>query len=385
MGQTTYRIGLTSPYFGAVYGGGEKYLGAVAGALRDAYPDACLEVLTPVPVDVAAYEERLALDLRGIEFSASNARVTPVHRLLSSLTPLRPLRSAVLARQAERASARFDLHIAQAYRIPVRTGARRAAVLVQFPYPDPAGIERFQLVVAQSEYVREWVRRYWQRDAVVVFPPVDVPAREPALAAKDRSILTVGRFFAGGHSKRHDAMVEAFRELCDQGLEGWTLHLAGSVHRDGPHRGYLEQIQAAARGYPIEIHPDAARSDLEALYSRAAIYWHAAGYGLGPEADPERFEHFGLATAEAMAHGAVPVVFDGGGLPEVVGDGEGRRWRTLDDLRRQTLELAADGGLRTRLGLAARAGAKRFSGGEFARRITAALAPLIEPRPPQAR
>lgn len=371
------RIGLSSPYFGSVFGGGERYLGATAAVLRDAYPEARVEVVSSVPVNAAEYERRLALDLHGIEFSSTNRQVTRAHHLLNSIVPLRPLRAVVLSRQAERASARYDVHLAQAYRIPVRTGARHAGVLVQFPYRDPAGIERFQLVVAQSEYVREWVRRYWDRDALVVPPPVDVPEAEPNFKVKERSILTVGRFFAGGHSKRHDAMVAAFRDLCDSGLEGWTLHLAGAAHRAGPHRGLLEHIEASARGYPIRIHVDVPRQVLDDLYRRAAIYWHAAGFGLDAGADPEQYEHFGLSPAEAMARGAVPVVFDGGGLPEVVRDGEGVRWRTIKQLREETLRLIADEPLRHRLAVAARGGVKRFAGAAFREHMEATLRPLL--------
>ena len=45
-----------------------------------------------------------------------------------------------------------------------------------------------------------------------------------------RLILTVGRFFTGGHNKRQDVVIEAFRRMQDLGLEGVELALAGSIH-----------------------------------------------------------------------------------------------------------------------------------------------------------
>ena len=53
-------------------------------------------------------------------------------------------------------------------------------------------------------------------------------------------------------------LVEAFRRLCDGGLEGWELHLAGSVHRSRPEDvHYVERVRALAAGYPVVIHEDA--------------------------------------------------------------------------------------------------------------------------------
>jgi glycosyltransferase involved in cell wall biosynthesis len=88
-----------------------------------------------------------------------------------------------------------------------------------------------------------------------------------------------------------------------------------------------------------------------------------------------------MAPAEAMAWGAVPVVFDGGGLPEVVRDGEGFRWTTLDELQDHTVELIEQPELLRRFAVAARAGSHRFSTPLFRRRIVDAVRPLLEQVP----
>ncbi len=371
-------IGLSSPYFGSTFGGGEKYLGAAAEAVRDGVAGSRVVIMGSVPADRAAYEARLGLDLSGIELESTNRRVTPVHRLLNGLVLLRPLRNRVLAAQAGRSTGRFDLHLAMAYRIPVHSRARRGAILCQFPYPTAEGVDEFQLVICYSEYVRTWVRRYWDRDALVVNPPIDRPTFEPDWAAKEHRILSVGRFFEGGHSKRHELLVTAFRDLCDAGLSGWRLDLAGSVHRDGPHAGYFARIEQLARGYPIELHPDLPAEGLARLYSRASLYWHAAGVGVA-DTDPDQREHFGMTVAEAMGYGAVPLVHDSGGLPEVVRNGvDGLSWKTLEELRELTSQLAGDAGRRNVMGLAARASSARFGRERFKQELVAALAPLIE-------
>jgi glycosyltransferase involved in cell wall biosynthesis len=372
------RIGLYSPYFGYTAGGGEKYLALTAVALRDAMAGSKVELLSPVPVDAERYRRLLGVDLTGLTLVATN-RVTPVHRALNRVTPLRPLRNLVLGRRASRFTARYDLFLPMVYRIPVRSAAPRTAVLVQFPDRAGRGAEGADVVVCQSDYVRGWVRRWWGREAAVVHPPVDVPAEEPDWSVKRRSILAVGRFIRTGHSKRQDVLVECFRELCDGGLEGWELHLAGTVHREGPHAGYFDEVAGRASGYPVILHPDAPLSELSRLYAEASIFWHGAGFGVDPDAEPENLEHFGIATAEAMGRGAVPVVFAAGGQPEVVGDGEaGYLWTTREELGERTLALAADAALRERLGRAARTAAGRFSRERFRTAILDVLQPVLD-------
>jgi glycosyltransferase involved in cell wall biosynthesis len=372
------RIGLYSPYFGSTLGGGERYLAETARVVRDAKPEAEVEIVSPVPADRSRYERMLNVDLDGIGLRSTNRRVTRAHRLLNSLAALRPLRDRAVAWQAGRSTRSYDLLLAMVYRIPVPNGAPRGVLLCQFPYPGRTHLGGYQCVVCQSEYVRRWVREYWGLDAVVVNPPVDVPDHEPEWARKLPVVLSVGRFAATGHVKRHDLMVEAFRQLCDEGLAGWELHLAGGVHREGPHAGYFESIEERARGYPIRLHPDLPFGELEELYERASIYWHAAGYGADAERAPEALEHFGMATAEAMARGAVPVAIGLGGQPEVVEDGvDGFLWTEPEQLKERTLELVRDPVLLRRLGERARASSRRFSVASFRAAMRAALAPHL--------
>jgi glycosyltransferase involved in cell wall biosynthesis len=378
MGSSRLLIGLFSPYFGATLGGGEKYLGVAAEALRDGFPDAAVEIASTVPVDRPRYERELGLDLGRIELHPSNRRLTPLHRLGNRLTPLRPLRNRVIAVQAARATRRYDVYLAMAYRIPVRSRAGRSVMLCQFPYRSREGVDDFELIVCQSQYVREWVRRYWARDALVINPPIDVPNREPEWGHKQPLILSVGRFFAGGHDKRHDVLIDAFKRLYDLGTRGWRLNIAGSVHRVGPHAGHLERLRRSAAGYPIEFHPDVPRDQLLRLYDQASLYWHAAGYGLDDNGDPEAREHFGMTVAEAMGHGAVPLVFAAGGVGEVVVDGrDGMHWASVDQLANLSLRLIRDQGERGRLARAAREAAGRFARPVFKRRVIDTLEPLV--------
>lgn len=369
------RIGLYSPYFGSTVGGGEKYLALTAVTLRDAFPEHRVEIVSPVPADPSLYRERFDVDLSGVRLESTNRNVTRVHRYLNSIPALRGLRNRVLGAQAGRLTARYDLFLAMIYAIPVQSRARASVMLCQFPYREPGPeLATYECIICYSDYVRHWIREYWARDAVVVSPPIDVPSADVDWERKSQVIVSVGRFFEGGHSKRQDTLVHAFASMCRDGLMGWELHLAGSLQPADLE--YYRSLEAASRTHPIELHPDASHAEVSELYERAAIYWHAAGFG--PDEDPLTAEHFGMTTVEAMARGCVPVVFDRGGQREVVQDGvSGFRWSSIEELMTRTSDLIADGGLRRKLGAAARAESGRYDEAHFRSSMTAALEPVI--------
>lgn len=240
--------------------------------------------------------------------------------------------------------------------------------------PSTEFIHAYDAVVSNSEFTRRWVQRYWDTDSVVVYPPVTMQAR----GDKENVILGVGRFFAAeaGHSKKQLEMVEAFRRLVDRGLQGWTLHLVGGC--SAVDRPYLEEVQAAAAGLPIELHVDAPGDELRDLYARASIYWQATGLGEDPDRDPDRLEHFGIATVEAMSAGAVPVVIGLAGQLEIVEAGvSGFHFTTLDELVERTEAVVGDDELRARLSEAAETRAREFSVEAFAERFGAVVRGVV--------
>jgi glycosyltransferase involved in cell wall biosynthesis len=403
------RIGIYSPFFGKTVGGGEKYLGVTAEAVRDAFPQHQVDLIGAVPADREKYEQMLGLDLAGINLLSTGQSMGRLSHWANNRTSLRRLRNLYLARQAAGFTGDYDLFLTMVYVIKARSVARRTVILCQFPYelaPIMWGrkwipravngwtflayrallkrligneIETRAEVICQSEYVRHYVNEYWHRDAAVVNPPIDIPEHEPDWSMKANRIISVGRFFLGGHSKRQDVMVAAFKELCQAGLEGWELHLAGSVHREHPESArWYEEIQESVRGFPIVLHPDASYEEVAELYETGSIYWHAAGYEIDPGLQPAALEHFGMTTAEAMANGAVPVAINAGGQPEVVTEGvDGFLWSTLEELKARTLDLARDPELRQRLGSRARESSRRFSRASFKRRMAEQLAAAV--------
>lgn len=234
-------------------------------------------------------------------------------------------------------------------------------------------LDSYDGILANSAYTQAWVRRLWGRDSTVLHPPVTSMPR----GEKAPMILSVGRFFlpGTGHNKKQLEMVEAFRRLCERGVSGWEYHLVGGCAPE--HAAYLDQIRTAADRLPVVLHPDAAGTELRDLYARASIFWHAAGLGEQVERHPDRYEHFGIATVEAMSAGAVPVVIDAAGQIEIVDQGaSGYRFRTLDGLVRQTEILIANPAWRRQLSHAAQQRARAFDWTVFADRIRREVASL---------
>jgi hypothetical protein len=257
---------------------------------------------------------------------------------------------------------------------PARFLGARASLLTAEP-PTTGWLDSYDLVVANSPFTRRWIDRWWRRPSVVLEPPVRLRSPGP----KDDVILSVGRFFAPGrgHAKKQLEMVQAFATLCRAGVaDGWSLHLVGGC--DTADRDYLASVRAAARDLPVELHVDATGDELDGLYRRAAVYWHATGLGEDVDADPVRAEHFGITTVEAMSAGAVPVVMAAGGQPDIVRDGvDGFVFHDLDGLVARTAELLGDPVRRGELSAAAVARARPYGFDRFSARLSTVVAGLI--------
>ena len=222
-------------------------------------------------------------------------------------------------------------------------------------------LSRFQSVVCNSHFTKEFIDRTYGIESLVVYPPVDVKNFKPLI--KKNFILSVGRFTNTLHNKKQEVMIETFREISPK-IKDWELVLAGgAVEAD---KSYLGNLRKLAYGLPIKIVPNASFAELKTLYGQAKIYWHAAGFGEDEDKNPERMEHFGITTVEAMASGCVPVVFFGGGQKEIIKNEEnGFFWSKPEELKAQTLVLAKDEKRRDKIALAAQKRSGDFSQEKF--------------------
>jgi glycosyltransferase involved in cell wall biosynthesis len=204
------------------------------------------------------------------------------------------------------------------------SAAKKNNLHIQIPFTNKLNLlnkiklNTWQIKNTNSEFTKNVVEKSWTKVNFVHHPLVSL--EEISVGEnKENIILNVGRFFKQLHSKRQDALVIFFKSLVDNNksdLKGWKLVLVGKVEDCE----YFDEVIELAKGYPIEIKIDVNRDELIKLYKKSKIYWHATGYDVDENIEPEKVEHFGITTIEAMAAGCVPVVINKGGQKEILGN-----------------------------------------------------------------
>ena len=149
--------------------------------------------------------------------------------------------------------------------------------------------DRADRYVAISHYVAGRIRRYYNRHATVVYPPVDTTFFHPSAAAPERFALVVSALVP---YKRVDLAVEACR----------LAHIPLKVVGDGPDRARLERTA----GPDVEFLGRQPNDVVRDCYRRAAVTL------LPGEED------FGIVPLEAQACGRPVVALASGGASETV-------------------------------------------------------------------
>lgn len=145
--------------------------------------------------------------------------------------------------------------------------------------------------VANSRITQERIAEFYDRDSVIISPPVAIERFGPPRPAEDW-FLYVGEIVA---HKRVDSVLKACRS------QGVRVKVVG----DGPERGRLE----SSYGNSADFLGRVSDADLESLYARCRAL-------IAPNV-----EEFGIAIVEAMASGRPVLAVDAGGARETVEKG----------------------------------------------------------------
>jgi len=247
---------------------------------------------------------------------------------------------------------RFDLLVCLGDNVvpPIDSFAKCGIFICQFPFPQPIKEIRrlkyrladYGMAIVYSDYAKanllNSLSAYQlpQIPIEVLNPPA--PRFEGSARDKRDVILSIGRFFEGPHSNRHDLMIEAFKALSEIADKKLEFHLAGPSSPTQIH--YLDGLKQMAAGFDIYFHVNVSVEELARLYSEAAVYWQGTGLGADLENHPEAAEAFGISIVEAMSAGCVPLAFNAGGPREIIRQGvNGFLYDSLADLIRLTADL----------------------------------------------
>ncbi len=219
--------------------------------------------------------------------------------------------------------------------------AKRNILHFQVPFAklegNPLKLNRFQAIVCNSEFTKQNLDPRFGEKASVIYPPVEPVSSGSVRLKKENLILSVGRFTAFHQAKKQHEMIESFIKL-ERSFPDWKLVLAGGLMQSDEE--YFRLLKNLVKGHRIKLFPNLSHKQLDDLYRKTKIYWHATGFG---ETDPKLMEHFGISTAEAMSAGCIPIVYDGGGQTEIVDHAKsGYLWHDSDELLRYTSLVASD-------------------------------------------
>lgn len=225
---------------------------------------------------------------------------------------------------------------------------------------------RIDNILCNSSFTKKVVDREYGVESSVLYPPVSVTDFKSK--RKENLIIYVGRFSKLKQSKRQDVLIKTFKKLTTNGINDWKLILAGGSELGVGN--YIEELKKMAEENNIEIIESPDYKTLKDLYGRSRIFWSASGYGEDEEKFPEKVEHFGMTVVEAMAAGAVPVIYNAGGHKEIVKDGvNGFLWKNITELISKTKKIISEKGVYTNLSREARKDSQNFSYERFENEI----------------
>lgn len=158
---------------------------------------------------------------------------------------------------------------------------------------DYQAAQRVDYFVANSSHIQSDILEYYQREATVVFPPVDIERFNKPTATQRSGFVTHGRQVP---YKRFDLLIQACNEA----------EISLMVIGRGPEHQRLKQLA----GPTVTIRDDVDNDELPKLLAQAEGYLFAA------------HEDFGIAPVEAMAAGTPVVAYEAGGALDYVVDGK---------------------------------------------------------------
>ncbi|MBE9096953.1 glycosyltransferase [Tychonema sp. LEGE 07203] len=338
-------------------GGGQKYVATIASLLQNEFD---ITFIANKPVAVSDLESWYGLNLSGCKL-----KIIPL--AFYDKRGMQCIDSSIIAEDMQnpfdeiaRESKNYDIFINANQLEKVKPLSPISVFFCHFPNTfrnRHFAVDDYTFIIANSQFTVKWLEKRWNlQPTFLLYPPVEMATVK---VPKEKIILAVGQWEFGG-TKKQIELIQAFRSLLvdyPDRLQGWRLILAGSSIPKNPYlktvRNLLNQDSRA-----IELKVNASLDEVKLLYAKASIFWHGCGLG---EVNPQRFEHFGMATVEAMQNSCVPIVFGAGGQPEIVEHGRsGFLFNTVEELCQHSHKLIVNPDLLAELQAGAQQRSQKF-------------------------
>jgi len=192
--------------------------------------------------------------------------------------------------------------------IPV-VGAKKLLIHFQFPvewvntnsFVFLFKKSRIAKIICNSRFTKNFIDKKFKVNSFVLYPPATT--NEGEIPQKENSILTVGRFSVlpnGSDFKKLEFLISSFKKFQKKRLKGWKFNIVTSVLPTDMEK--FAELEKKVKSTHINIYKNATFEEIVSLYKKSKIYWHASGYSENLEKHPDRAEHFGISTVEAMSY-----------------------------------------------------------------------------------
>jgi glycosyltransferase involved in cell wall biosynthesis len=172
-----------------------------------------------------------------------------------------------------------------------------------------------KLVLANSYYTANEVRKYSQKTVDVLYPPfsssISAIGKTATKDPQENLVITVSRFDS-------NKLLERIPLIASQTNSNIKYAVVGRLYN----KGTISNLESLVKKYDlvdrVKFYPNASAEQKIALLKKAKVYLHTM---IG--------EHFGISIVEAMALGCIPITHDSGGMKEFVP--QQYRYRTLPE------------------------------------------------------
>lgn len=224
-------------------------------------------------------------------------------------------------------------------------------------------IGRPRLVLTNSSWTANKVKEVYGVEAHVLYPPADVNYFAYDGRPKGKVIVTVSRITP-------EKGLWKLPRVASQ-LPDYEWYLVGTAAAKSGALARIKEEIARSGADNFHIITNAPRNELRELLLRASFYVH-----------PPFAEHFGIAVVEAMAAGAIPIVYrDGGAWTDIVSPiSEELGYSNPEEIPSIIRKLEANEALMEELRKKAIERSREFSSEAFRRKFSEIISGLLSAR-----